>query len=153
MDKIKNKHNEMANKDVLIFKGDFPAIIPEIFILAVEAFTDGEFRILANILYHARGKRTAWPGHETIGKETGKAVQQVSIHLSGLKKKGVLDWRRKQKEIGFGVYNEYVLEDPKVWWRKHGRSLLRRMKDEKKKKYGKRIEKARAAKEVNSKKF
>ena len=143
----------MENEDVLIFKGNFPAIIPAIIIHAGEVFSDGEFRILASIFYHARGKRTAWPGLETIGKETGKSERQVIEYLNRLKRKKIMDWRRRQREIGFGTYNEYVLEDPNRWWIKHGRSLLRRLREEKKRKYGKNIEKARAAKEANSIKF
>ncbi len=50
--------------------------------------------VYEQLLCHARGKDTCYPGHETLARELGKSVDTIQRGLKELRDMGLITWRR-----------------------------------------------------------
>lgn len=76
-------------------------------LIFVKELTDGAFRVLQAIHWHAGPTDTAWPGQDTLAEELSMSERTVQRHIADLKRLGLLTVAPK----GQGHTADYILED------------------------------------------
>ena len=77
-------------------------------------FSGSEFKVLMAIALHSNESGWAWPSRPTLARETGLAVNTVSVALSGLCEKRVDGQRvllryQPQSKVGCWEPNHYLM--------------------------------------------
>jgi len=76
-----------------------------------------------------------YPSMETIGKAMGISPWQAHKYIEQLEEIGLVLVKKKTKEKGFGVINNYKLIDPKIWWKIGGKVVMEKKKELKSESY------------------
>lgn len=103
----------------------------------------GAFRCWVVLKHYARRYTddgiavVGYPSMETIGKAMGISPWQAHKYIDQLNEIGLVLIKKKTKEKGFGVINNYKLIDPKRWWKIGGKAVMERKKNLKSKSYKK----------------
>lgn len=118
----------------LYYEGNFTIGVPEELIFASNKLSHAEIRLWITIRRHCKRKNEeeyerCWPGRERLAMMMGISETQVSIHISRLKGKGLLDVRYK----GLGRTNDYFLKDPPKMWYRETISKIKKAKERKEK--------------------
>lgn len=98
--------------------------------------SNGAIRVWLVLRYFAHTTPVPCPSREKIGEMAGFSVQQVTKYIQELKDTGLIEIIRKQRRVGFGIYNEYILNNVENWWKEIGGKMKKAEKEKRQKKYG-----------------
>ena len=108
----------------------------EIVIKMSVILSHGAFRCWVVLKHYARRytddgiAAVGYPSMETIGKAMGISPWQAHKYIEQLNEIGLVLIKKKTKEKGFGVINNYRLIDPKRWWKIGGKAVMKTKKKE-----------------------
>lgn len=125
-------------------------VVPESLVMAGLAVEGLPLKVWLILKRYAGHKGDLWVSLISLKKIAGKvdrSVSQVSRAIGHLEKIGLVVVTQKQCRASFGVYNEYALVEPKVWWKSKGQKLRAKLRREKGKKWQGADERARVQQE------
>lgn len=136
----------------IVDKSDPQVVVPEAIVLAGEALSDIMVRVwfvLKRFAHYEGEVVISNISMEKIACYVGRNKGRVGEAIKQLVKVGLVKVERIPKEQGFGVFNEYELVNPRLWWLNTGKRLREEKRKTKVGKY-RNVDKARAVKEANS---
>jgi len=127
-----------GNRMRITDKSESMIVLPESILMAGLALEGLPFKVWLVLKRYAGHKGDVWISFislKKIAEKVDRSINQVSAAIVHLEKIGLVLITQKQRKVGFGVYNEYKLIDPKSWWKNKGQRLRAKLRREKNKKW------------------
>ncbi len=141
------RRKRMKNGMRITDKSEPLVVVPESLLLAGLALEGLPLKVWLILKRYAGHKGDLWVSLislKKIAEKVDRNVSQASKAITHLEKIGLVIITQKQRKEHFGVYNEYALVEPKLWWKAKGQKLRAKLRREKSKKWQGANERARA---------